>query len=475
MPHASTFVKFITTVSVLCIMLSAGAPDALADEPDLPAGLFPAETANEPEPALPSGLVFPGTEATDAMDPAAEAGLPVEVEGFGETRLGFRIDDDPDQSDTILREIRVQFALEKDMESSIFRVTGDLLYDGVLSEHGLELEGGTGFLDLREFNVLVRPAPWLDIKAGRQILTWGTGDLIFINDLFPKDWNSFFIGRDLEYLKAPSDSVKASLFASVVNLDLVYTPRFDPDRYIDGRRISFFDSSQGIIVGRSSPLSVDKPDEWFSDDEFALRLYRNFGSWEAALYGYDGFWKSPNGVHQPSGLFIFPSLTVLGGSIRGPAAGGIANAEFGYYNSRDDRDGDDPLIRNGEWRILVGFEKEVASELTAGVQYYLERMSNYNAYLLVLPSGSPVKDENRHVITLRLTRLLMSQNLKLSLFNFYSPSDEDGYLRLNSTYKVTDAWQVEAGGNFLYGENNNTFFGQFQDASNLYVGVRYSF
>jgi hypothetical protein len=102
-------------------------------------------------------------------------------------------------------------------------------------------------------------------------------------------------------------------------------------------------------------------------------------------------------------------------------------------------------------------------------------MSNYDAYLLVLLPGSPVKDENRHVITLRLTRLLMNQNLKLSLFNFYSPSDRDGYLRLNSIYKVTDAWQVEAGGNFLYGENNDTFFGQFQDASNLYVGVRDSF
>ena len=475
MPHASTFVKFTITGLVLCIILSAGAPDALAAEPDLPAGLSPAETASEPEPALPPGLGAPGTGAEDATDPDEGAGLAVEVEGFGETRLGFRIDEDPDQSDTVLREIRIQFALEKDMGSSIFRVTGDILYDGVLSEHGLELEEGTGFLDLREFNVLVRPTSWIDIKAGRQILTWGTGDLIFINDLFPKDWNSFFAGRDLEYLKAPSDAAKASLFSSAVNLDLVYTPRFDPDRYIDGRRVSFFDSNQGKIVGRSSPLSVDKPNGWLEDAELALRLNRNFGSWEAALYGYDGFWKSPNGVHQPSGLFIFPPLTVLGGSIRGPAAGGIASAELGYYDSRDDRDGDDPLIRNSEWRILVGFAKEVASELTAGIQYYTERMSDYDAYLLVLPSGSPVKDENRHVITLRLTRLLMNQNLRLSLFNFYSPSDEDGYLRLNSIYKVTDSWQLETGGNFLYGENNNTFFGQFQDASNLYGGVRYSF
>ena len=50
------------------------------------------------------------------------------------------------------------------------------------------------------------------------------GDLLFINDLFPKDWVSFFVGRDDEYLKAPSDSLKASFFNELFNLDFVYTP-----------------------------------------------------------------------------------------------------------------------------------------------------------------------------------------------------------------------------------------------------------
>ena len=44
------------------------------------------------------------------------------------------------------------------------------------------------------------------------MLTWGTGDLLFINDLFPKNWKSLAIGRDDEYLKDPSGAVKASFF-----------------------------------------------------------------------------------------------------------------------------------------------------------------------------------------------------------------------------------------------------------------------
>ena len=99
------------------------------------------------------------------------------------------------------------------------------------------------------------------ITLGRQILTWGTGDLVFINDLFPKDWVSFFIGRDVEYLKAPSDALKVSAFSGWANLDLVYTPRFDADRFIDGRRLSFFNTGRGRLTGRDAVVLVERPAE----------------------------------------------------------------------------------------------------------------------------------------------------------------------------------------------------------------------
>lgn len=478
MHRENTFARFTTVISVLCLMLSAGAGGALADEPELPAGLFsdqsPSVTAAEP--GLPSGLGEADKDTASRLDTGVDTeSAPTDLEGFADVRLGIRTSKDPDQADAVLRETRLQMSFQKDKEAAAYRVTADLIYDGVAENYKVDLDEGTGWIDIREASVLLQAASWADIKAGRQILTWGTGDLIFINDLFPKDWNSFFTGRDVEYLKAPSDAVKVSIFGSAANLDIVYTPAFDPDRFIDGRRISYYNSSQGAVVGRSTPVQVSRPDDIFEDDEIALRLYRNLGSWETALYGYEGFWKSPNGSDQTTGLFIFPRLTVLGASFRGPAAGGIGQAEIGFYNSRDDGDGSDPFIRNSEWRILVGFEKELLPELTGSFQYYLEQMSDHDAYLLALPSGSPAKDENRHVITLRLTRLLMNQNLTLSLFNFYSPSDEDGYLRANSTYKVTDSWQVDGGGNLFYGKKDHTFFGQFRDASNVYAGLRYSF
>lgn len=445
--------------------------DSPAQEPDLPSGLEASE-----EPPLPTGI------GEEKLPPRIKEPtqtwrdrLPFDISGFIEARGGVRTQNDPTQKDVSIGEGRWQLQLEKEWENLHLSLRSDFLYDDVPEDHSIDLEKGEGWIDLREANVLYRASTFADFKVGRQILTWGTGDLIFINDLFPKDWNSFFIGHNEEYLKAPSDALKASFFLSGINIDTVYTPRFDNDRFIDGRRISYFNDNVGRVVGRDVPVLVDQRDQWFDDDEFALRFYRNVGVFETAFYTYWGYWKSPNGSDPNSSLFTFPELNVYGASTRGPVFSGIGNIEIGYYDSRDDGNGNNPLIRNSELRILVGYERELLPEFTGSIQYYLERMIDHDAFLKTLPSNSPKKDENRHVITLRLTKMLMNQNLTLSLFNFYSPSDEDGYVRPKINYKFTDAWQGEIGGNIFYGSKDHTFFGQFQDNSNFYVALRYGF
>jgi hypothetical protein len=315
----------------------------------------------------------------------------------------------------------------------------------------------------------------MDAKFGRQINTWGVGDLLFVNDLFPKDWNAFFIGRDDEYLKAPSDAAKVALFGDWANLDIVYTPRFDSDRFIDGRRVSYWNSGLGRLAGRDAVVGADKPDETFRDDEWAARIYRTLGGYEAALYAYDGFWKSPAGMDGETGEATFPRLQVCGASVRGPIGRGIASIEGGWHRSGDDLAGDDPLVRNSEARFLAGYEQELMRDLIGGVQYYVESMLDYGAYRRALPEGIPAADEHRQVVTARLTKLLLNQNLRAGLFMYWSPTEKDLYLRPNVNYKLDDHWVAELGGNVFVGEEDYTFFGQFERNSNLYASVRYGF
>ena len=391
---------------------------------------------------------------------------PPEIHGFYELRSGYRTRKDPYEKDMSVMETRLQLELSTFTDWADFKLKGDLLGDLVTEK---------GVVDFREGWMFSRPTDFMDIKVGRQILTWGTGDLLFINDLFPKDWQAFFIGRNTDYLKAPSDAAKVSFFNELANIDIVYTPQFDPDRHITGEYLSYWNSALGRRAGRDARIRTDRPDRWFGDDEIAVRLYRTLSNYELALYGYHGFWKSPAGQSLTTNRATFPDLNVYGASLRGQLGPGIANAELGYYDSADDRSGKNPLVNNSEMRYLVGYTQEIAPELTAGVQYYIEQMLDYAAYKRSLPPAIPSRDRDRHVATLRLTKLLMNQNLQLSLFTYYSPTDNDAYLRPSLQYKATDNLALETGANIFLGRQPHTFFAQFENNTNLYAAVRYSF
>ena len=399
-----------------------------------------------------------------AKKPALFGDFPLEVHGFYELRSGYRLQDDAHEKDMSVMEGRFQLDLLSMFDSGEIKFKTDVLGDGVEEQ---------GDLDLREMNVFLRPTGSMDVRVGRQPLTWGTGDLLFINDLFPKDWQSFFIGRDVEYLKAPSDAAKVSLFNKWGNLDVVYTPQFDNDRFISGERLSYWHGDLGRLAGSDNQIRTDKPNNWFSEDELAVRLYRNIKNYELAFYGYWGFWKSPAGASS-AGRYTFPPLNVYGASVRGTVGKGIGNAEIGYYDSRDDTQGTDPMVDNSQLRYLLGYTREIGKDLTAGLQYYVEQMLDYHPYKHTL-AGGLAKDEYRQVMSLRLTKLLNNQNLRLSWFHYYSPSDDDVYARPNIHYKVTDRLAVDGGANIFFGENSHTFFGQFQKNTNIYAGMRYSF
>ena len=505
-------IKFTLLVflAVPCAVFSQDDTQASRPEreaPTLPTGLQDASAEEDDRgeetsggPALPPGLSGSGSEEESRADgpPPVPAGLggkedsrqPAErqdggdspldellagVTGFWDTRAGVRLREDSNQRATSLGETRLQLSRDQYAGDVLFRFTADLLYDNVADGHKLQPEQGRGWLDLREAFLSTSLTESVDLRGGRQVLTWGVGDLLFLNDLFPKDWNSFFAGRDVEYLKAPSDAVRVSVFGNLANLDLVYTPKFDPDRFLDNRRLSFFDPRFGRVVGDNVEIRPRRPDDWFGDDEWAFRLHRMLGAWEVAGYGYRGFWKSLEGFDPASGQPLFPRLSAWGGSIRGPLHTGILSAETSWYRSRDDLSGSDPFLPNSQFRFLVGYEQEIVPDFMLGGQYYLERTLDFDALQRNQPPGFAAPDENRHLLTLRATLLTHSQNVTWSLFTFASPSDEDIYVRGAWEWKATDAWHLTVGFNLFEGRDRDSFFGQLETNSNAYLGVRYGF
>lgn len=386
--------------------------------------------------------------------------------GFVEAGFGSRLESDPllDARHT-LEDLRWRVEASLDFATSSLSLKADGGYDGIEND---------AYVDVRDLSWSRRLGDSIDLKVGRQIQTWGTGDLLFLNDLFPKDFISFFAGRDDEYLKAPGNALRITWFSSAVNVDFVWTPVFAADVYLTGERFSFFSPLAGQNVAPATALTVFEPDESFENGEFALRLFRTVAGREYAAYGYYGFFKQPTALTMEL-LPTFAPLTAFGASVRQPAGRGLLNAEVSYYDSRDDRSGNSPLIPNSQFRFLVGYEWEALTNFTVSLQYYLEWTFDHDALIANSPTPQFEPPEHRHLITKRLTYRAGRDKYTYSLFAFWSPSDRDVYLRPQFNYRHNDQWTLTAGGNIFAGDEPQTFFKQLEHASNLYVRLRYHY
>jgi len=401
---------------------------------------------------------------------------PPDIHGFFEIDAGLKFKDDATKHDDYnMLEQRLQLKASYYPEHSLLQdwnAAVDLKGDFILDEYfGFK----TGF-QAREANVSFSPYSWTDIKIGRQVFTWGTGDYLFINDMFPKDYESFYIGRDNEYLKKPSDGAKVALYSDYANLDIVVIPFFEPNTFAKGDRLSFLDTFQGGIAGTESDRFLIEPPRQADNTELALRFNRHFKSYETAVYFFRGFYKMPRGYkNEPLRQLFYPRVSVYGASVRGPVLTGIGNIEAGYYDSRDDVAGTDRTIENSAFKVMAGYDKDMGNDLNIGLQYMYEQILDYKHYRDALLQADFFWDEHRHLITLRIGKMLLSQTLRLSLFNFYSPSDEEVYLRPLVEYDINDQWQISLGANLVWGRDDHTEFGQMERNSNIYTRVKYSF
>ena len=401
---------------------------------------------------------------------SSAATFDVSLHGFVEALSSSRVVKDRNaENDFLVTEARARLQVVAETLSAKGVFKADILGDAILQET---------IVDLREAWVDLRWS-WMTVRAGRQILTWGTGDFVFVNDLFPKDFQSFFLGRDDEFLKIPSDALKLSTTVSAWwGLDVVWTPVFEPDRFINGERLSFFHFPTSRIQGPNffeEPLTAKRPQKEVKNGEIAARLHARFSRWELAAYGYLGFHKQPLAFEQTTGEIKHSRLQVYGGSARGQAFGGIANFEGALYLSTDDRSGRNTFVPNSQLRVLIGYELELLPKFNIGLQYYLENTLNHSSLLRNSLNPDVEVDEFRHVNTIRMGYLMLSDNLHWSLFTFVSPSDKDAHLRFSVSYRFDDLVKVVLGSNFMVGEKHHTFFGQLDGNSNAYVRVRMSY
>lgn len=378
--------------------------------------------------------------------------------GYVEGAYSTRFDRDPLFDERASRaELKGQIEVSHDLEHAQLSAKLDVHADGI--EDGL-------WFDLREGMLSLPVGSRGNARIGRQVLSWGTGDLLFINDRFPKDFETPLAGGEDLYFKAPSNSLRLDWRFDALSVDLAWTPRFTPDRYIDGQRLGFFDARSGTRAGGRDQIDAVEPRRGLGGSEWGLRLHRRHEGVEYALYAYRGFDKQPLGADAQRRPSHFRRDSA-GFSLRGPLFGGIASFETGRELSGADLSEVTARVPHKS-AAMAAFEKEWRPKLTIGLQLYAERHDSEPG------NASPLNGESRRLVSLRISRQALRDRLNLSAIVFHSPDQHDRWLRLTASHRLSDQWLLGASAN-AFGGPVQRFFGQLEDDSNAGFWVRRQF
>lgn len=408
-------------------------------------------------------LLSPGFRILDSPNALASD---ISLHGFLQGNYSFNTaSSNPDGGDFKWVEERFQLKLDASKEPFRLFIKTDAFFDHIDEKGDMELR--EGYIDYTSKN-------W-DLRIGRQVITWGLGDLIFINDVFPKDYEAFFSGRPMEYLKKGIDGVKFGIYPGFTSFEIVAIPFFEPNNFPDPKRFWMFDPMPSITNREEK-----EPAKNLDNTEIALRMYRDLGGFDTSLYFYRGFfrqpWMMPDNPMMPTKLTLFyPKLSVYGISLQGRLIDGILGIEAGYYDSRQDRNGTDPMIPNSQTRFMVGYQRQMWEDFTIGLQYYGEFMHDYSEYEKNLPEGFSKEKKLHDLFSIRLTQFLKHQTLRLSFFAFYSPSDGDYLVNPEIKYNFSDHIWAAIGGIIFGGGERWSQFGQLDKNDNVYLQMRYEF
>ena len=402
----------------------------------------------------------------------------VELEqGMNITHTGPKYDGDGPNDDWVMANRRFRLQTQKNNKKGGLYAKIDVVRDDISSDT---------YVDIRELRLQYTPVRWLDISVGKQVSTWGVADMLFINDLFPKNWNGNFLGRDMEYLKDSSTSLRLTSYIKKWTWDVVYTPQFAPDTTPTGCYLSVYDPNSGQIISNdqncnSENMAGGRKSRDINDSELAMSLRRYIGGHQLAFYYYRGFYKNPKslqgmGTSEDPFRPFYSRLNVFGLSTEGQAGPGILTSEFGVYDSLDDVDGLNPLVENSQLKFLVGYKMDLNANLMVGTQWYLESFQDYDNYEQSVGFNPYRKEKNSNTFTLRVMVKGQQETLFVNLFAYVRPEDHDSFIKLDCSKRMDDNFSIIAGVNIFDGKEGFEAreFGMLKHDDNVFVRLRYN-
>jgi hypothetical protein len=319
--------------------------------------------------------------------------------------------------------------------------------------------------------VLVREAyldwtlsPVASVRAGRQVITWGVADYLFVNDIFPKNYDAFFSGKPFDHMKEAVDAIKFNGVVHGVELDLVLS-RPQMDQAAAPARFNSMHMPPPVAVSPATRHGVDS----------ALRLGRKFGRWDTAAYL--ARYQSRDG-----GLFASAPLAMTwqssttrhaGASVTGPLGQGVVLGEVAYMKVDQRNNNFNRYHTGSQMKGLVGYAHEFGDDLSASLQYHIESSTDHHSYRASLAAGVIPADRHRQTVYLRVQKRMLHQTLTIGTQAF-AALEGGNHLNPFASYAIADGLTLEGGANLFNGASQSRY-GMMKHDSNVYSSLRFSF
>lgn len=330
--------------------------------------------------------------------------------------------------------------------------------DEVLSELEKEVE-------LREIYLEGSPFGNLDIKLGKQIVSWGVANSLRVVDVLnPTDSREFGM-TDLEDVRLPIAMTKLDYYIGDLKLEAVAV-----------HEIKF---NKSAVFGSDFNPSTQKineviPESSAENTEYGLALIGTFSGWDASLHWAQYFddtahFKILGAV--PTLEQRHSRLTMGGVTLSIPSGNFIWKAEAAKLQGMEFALVTDKTFSRTD--VLVGSEYSGWSDTSLILEFGIQHLNDFDVKLEESPDSQL---EDRIATTVSFMQDYINQTLHLSLVGMMiGKSGQDGGLnRMSLEYDVMDAFSV-TGGVMLYQPGENTYFQSLNENDRIFFEARYSF
>lgn len=371
-----------------------------------------------------------------------EDSLRIGVKGFVDTYHAVRTEQPNDWMSSRTR-VRGEVTLEKGHTGAF--VSANLVHNAILKDR-------SGF-QLREAYAYYSDSHW-DVRAGRQIITWGVADGLRLTDIIsPMDYTEF-LAQDYDDIRIPVGGLRLRYSQEKWSAEVVAVPVS-----------SFFelptDAENPWSVG---PLPIgDEPSHRLCNMEYGGRLSFFLSGIDFSLSALHTWNKQPvlcDGVGQ------YRRMTMLGADCSVPLGRFVLRGEFAEYldelqpNEKLSTFNSQLSTRAAATNALLGIDWYAGNDLSLSAQYAHKYVA----------SG---EHRNSGLATFRISKDLLRNTLALQSFAYIDVTNGGVYNRLSADYAINDQLHATLGYDFFHADRGT--FTVYDHNSEVFVKLKYSF